>query len=97
MWVLRIGAGTRVKFFNGTGRPILNSWLDLSGQTGRVVLLDAHTLAVKLDKHDARLDEWENEVIWTLDDTNPEGAQVLVLDTISFLTGFLLAQAEVQR
>ncbi|HSE46937.1 MAG TPA: hypothetical protein VLA89_16580, partial [Gemmatimonadales bacterium] len=43
-----------------------------AGMTGEVVLIEAGNLHVRMDEPIVGAEEWDNEIIWTLSDENPE-------------------------
>jgi hypothetical protein len=60
--------GTKIQFYKGAFKSIENWELDISGKTGVVLCAGPGALEVQLDEHVPELDQWENTVIWTIED-----------------------------
>lgn len=65
---MSLAVGQRVRFKAGTFKMIGREEMPLDGLTGVVVVVDANTVAIRLDQHFEVLDEWDNELIWSPDD-----------------------------
>jgi hypothetical protein len=60
--------GTKVTFCKWTYKAISNWELDISGKTGTVLCVGPGAMEIRLDEHVPELDEWDNILIWTMDD-----------------------------
>jgi hypothetical protein len=61
-------SGTQITFCKWTYKAISNYEIDLSGKTGLVISVGPGAMEIKLDEHMPELDEWDNTLVWLIED-----------------------------